>query len=225
MSSPSDSEIRETIRNTWFKQSAKGPAHFRWIFPIYLAFLTNVTESYDNLAQKTAQTISYSTKNYDFQFLLKADSDSFVRVGSILKSLRDIANPRLYWEFLDGRSKPFRFGKWKEIDWMLCVRYLPSLHYLKYYISENVLLGVWLEGTNAKYVHDPRFDKYQSRGCNNEYLVKHKKSPQQMKALFANMQQTGKLCFIEFQAPPSYIYDFSVLPSQCCTRRNNSVIP
>jgi galactosylxylosylprotein 3-beta-galactosyltransferase len=266
MSSPSDSEIRETIRNTWLKLSAKGPSHFRWIFPIGtskldektmaglrmeqtqyedLAFLTNVTESYDNLARKTAQTIYYSTKNYDFQFLLKVDSDSFVRVGAILKSLRDIANPRLYWGFLDGRAKPFRTGKWKEIDWMLCDRYLPyqlgggyiishelatfvasNLQYLKYYISEDVSLGVWLAGTNAKYVHDPRFDtEYQSRGCNNEYLITHKKSPQQMKALFANMQQTGKLCFKEFQARPSYVYDFSVPPSQCCTRRNNSIIP
>uniref|UniRef100_A0AC34GL64 Hexosyltransferase n=1 Tax=Panagrolaimus sp. ES5 TaxID=591445 RepID=A0AC34GL64_9BILA len=101
MSSPSDSDIRDTIRNTWLKLSAKGPSHFRWIFPIGiskldettmsglrmeqtqfedLAFLPNVTESYDNLARKTAQAIYYSTQNYDFQFLLKVDSDSFVRV-------------------------------------------------------------------------------------------------------------------------------------------------
>lgn len=46
-----------------------------------------------------------------------------------------------------------------------------------------------------------------------------------MKALFANIQQTGKLCYKEFQARPSYVYDFSGPPSQCCTRQNNSRIP
>lgn len=146
MSSPAELDLRETIRNTWLKLSAKGPTHFRWIFPIGiakldestltglrmeqtqfgdLAFLSNITESYDNLARKTAQAIDYSIKNFDFKFLLKVDSDSFVRVGAILKSLRDIAHPRLYWGFLDGRAKPFRTGKWREVDWMLCDRYLP----------------------------------------------------------------------------------------------------
>jgi galactosylxylosylprotein 3-beta-galactosyltransferase len=54
------------------------------------------------------------------------DGDSFVRLGSLLKSLKDIEHPRLYWGFLDGRAKPFRKGKWKETGgWILCDRYLP----------------------------------------------------------------------------------------------------
>lgn len=146
MSSPSEFDVRSTIRNTWLKLSAKGPNYFRWVFPIGikkmdttdltkltienetffdLAFLPNVTESYDGLARKTAFSIDFAIKNYQFDYLLKVDSDSFVRVGAVLKSLRDIAHPKLYWGFLDGRAKPFRNGKWKEIDWILCDRYLP----------------------------------------------------------------------------------------------------
>jgi len=266
MSSPDDLEIRETVRRTWLKLSMKGPSYFRAIFPIGiknieeeklsklkaenetfgdLVYLSEVTESCEKLAKKTAESINYGVKNFDFEYLLKVDSDSFVRVGAVLKSLRDIAHPRLYWGFLDGRAKPFRTGKWKEVDWMLCDRYLPyqlgggyvisyqlaayiskNLKLLKYYVSEDVSVGVWLAGVDTKYVHDPRFDtEFQSRGCNNEYLITHKKSPKQMVALFANLQQTGRLCLKEFQTRPSYVYDFSVPPSQCCTRRNNSGIP
>lgn len=55
----------------------------------------------------------------------QVDSDSFVRIGALLKALRDIQHDRLYWGFLDGRAKPIRKGKWKENDWVLCDRYLP----------------------------------------------------------------------------------------------------
>ena len=146
MSSPEELEIRETIRRTWLKLSLKGPSYFRTIFPIGiknieqerlsklkaenetfgdLVYLSEITESYEKLARKTAESINYAVKSYNFEFLLKVDSDSFVRVGAVMKSLRDIAHPRLYWGFLDGRAKPFRTGKWKEVDWILCDRYLP----------------------------------------------------------------------------------------------------
>jgi len=87
--------------------------------------LLNVTDTYEKLAQKTAASIRAAVDSYDFNFLLKVDGDAFVRLGALLHSLRDVDHPRLYWGFLDGRAKPFRRGKWKESDWILCDRYLP----------------------------------------------------------------------------------------------------
>lgn len=77
--------------------------------------------------------LSFVVGSMDFKFLLKLDEDSFVRLGSLLQSLRDIEHPQLYWGFLDGRAKPFHRGKWKEEDWRLCDYYLPYqvFYYLK----------------------------------------------------------------------------------------------
>lgn len=119
---------------------------------------------------------------------MQVDSDSYVRVGGLLKALKDISHPRLYWGFLDGRAKPIRKGKWKETDWLLCDRYLPYQVYpifqfykwqlgggyvlshaladylarnaglFRQYKSEDVSVGAWLAGLDVRYVHDPRFD-------------------------------------------------------------------
>lgn len=148
MTLPSDSFIRQVIRETWLKLSSKTPEKFRYVFPIGtknltniqlitlkseqselstndIVLLKNISDEYSKLSRKTAATIRHVTKNFDFKFLLKVDADSFVRLGAFLKALEDVAHPRLYWGFLDGRAKPFRKGKWKELDWILCDRYLP----------------------------------------------------------------------------------------------------
>uniref|UniRef100_A0A914E9V7 Hexosyltransferase n=1 Tax=Acrobeloides nanus TaxID=290746 RepID=A0A914E9V7_9BILA len=215
MSASDDPILRDTIRNTWLKLSNKGTSYIRHLFPIGvqnltsnqkarlleeqeqfgdLAILENHTERYENLARKTAFGIQFAVKQFQFKFLLKVDSDSFVRLGALLKSLKDIEHSMLYWGFLDGRARPFRKGKWKEPDWILCDRYLPyqlgggyvlsynlakfisdNIKLLKFYKSEDVSVGAWLAGLDVKYIHDPRFDtEFASRGCNNEYLITHK---------------------------------------------------
>uniref|UniRef100_A0A1I7UGX4 Hexosyltransferase n=1 Tax=Caenorhabditis tropicalis TaxID=1561998 RepID=A0A1I7UGX4_9PELO len=160
-------------------------------------------------------------------------------------NLKTVQHPMLYWGFLDGRAKPFRKGKWKEPEWNLCDRYLPYqlgggyvLSYelvrflalnaplFRIYKNEDVSVGAWLAGLDVKYVHDPRFDtEWTSRGCNNEYLITHKHSMEEMTEMYTNLKQTGKLCTKEFQRRLSYVYDFSKAPSECCTRINGTNIP
>ena len=66
------------------------------------------------------------SEQFKFNYLLKVDDDSFVRLGALLNALKDIEqHPLLYWGFLDGRAKPMRGGKWSESEWRLCDRYLP----------------------------------------------------------------------------------------------------
>jgi len=166
-------------------------------------------------------------------------------LGALVKALKDIARPRLYWGFLDGRAKPFRKGKWKEKDWILCDRYLPyqlgggyvlgrdlveflarNGHLLKMYRSEDVAVGVWLAGLDVSYVHDPRFDtEFRSRGCSNDYLITHKQPPPMLESLYRTLLSTGQLCDREYRVRASYVYDWSKPPSQCCTRANDSRIP
>lgn len=67
--------------------------------------------------------------------------------------------------------------------------------------------------------HDVRFDtEFESRGCNNKYLVQHKISQADMRERYQNLIETGKLCKEETKRRPSYEYDWTVPPSQCCKR-------
>lgn len=51
--------------------------------------------------------------------------------------------------------------------------------------NEDVSVGAWLAGLSVRYVHDPRFDtEFRSRGCNNQYIVTHKQTPESLKVLF-----------------------------------------
>ncbi|OZC07111.1 hypothetical protein X798_05916 [Onchocerca flexuosa] len=300
MSSPSDTMMRATIRNTWLKLSSKGKATFRYAFPIGtknlslllkeelieennsfndLIFLEDLTDTYQTLTKKSLLSMQALHNMYKFEFLLKVDSDSFVRLGAFLKALKDIADPNLYWGFLDGRARPKRKGHWAERDWIICDRYVPYqlgggyvLSYklvdffvrnkdlLKIYKNEDVSVGAWLAGLSVRYVHDPRFDtEFRSRGCNNQYIITHKQTPESLKVLleftdliieleylvpiaqkfyqealylycarkklYASVINTGKLCEKEYRIRPSYVYDWSVPPSMCCTRQNGSNIP
>ncbi|EYB85970.1 hypothetical protein Y032_0287g1439 [Ancylostoma ceylanicum] len=246
MSSPNDSAVRAVIRDTWLRLSRKGPAVVMHRFPIGtkklgeterlhleeeqqvhgdLALIDNLEEAYTNLALKTLRSMEYAYQNFKFHYVLKVDSDSFVRLGAMIKALKDIQHPRLYWGFLDGRAKPIRKGKWRESDWILCDRYLPyqlgggyvlsyelvrylalNSRLLKMYKNEDVSVGAWLAGLDIKYVHDPRFDtEWKSRGCNNEYLITHKKSPAEMEKLYSNLVNLRVLCEKEFRVRYSYV--------------------
>ncbi|KAK6028634.1 N-acetyllactosaminide 3-alpha-galactosyltransferase, partial [Ostertagia ostertagi] len=168
MSAPNESDVRAVIRDTWLRLSQKGPSVVQHRFPIGgkglsesmrqqleeeqktygdVAIIENLEETYSNLALKTLRTMEYAYQNFRFQYILKVDSDSFVRLGAFIKSLKDIQHPRLYWGFLDGRAKPFRKGKWREADWMLCDRYLP------YQLNHRVLCEKEYR-TRYSYVYD-----------------------------------------------------------------------
>ena len=144
--SAEQARLRQTIRDTWMKLSAQGSDTWRHYFPIGtlrldtaarerlqleqathadLLLLPDHEESYASLSRKTLKTLVKSVTIARYQFLLKVDADSFVRVGQLLKALKDIQHPRLYWGFFDGRAPVHRQGKWMEREWKLCDRYLP----------------------------------------------------------------------------------------------------
>ncbi|CAI2347048.1 unnamed protein product [Caenorhabditis sp. 36 PRJEB53466] len=266
LSSPNETARRSNVRSTWFRLSAKGASVFTPKFIIGtkglsiedrekldkemgefgdLAFLERHEEGYDRLARKTLATMQYAHENFKFQYLLKVDADSFVRITPLLMNLKTVQHAMLYWGFLDGRARPFRKGKWKEPEWNLCDRYLPyqlgggyvlsyelvrflavNARLFRMYKNEDVSVGAWLAGLDVKYVHDPRFDtEWTSRGCSNEYLITHKHTMEEMTEMYENLKTKGKLCTKEFQRRPSYVYDFSKPPSECCSRINGSSIP
>ncbi|CAL8142685.1 unnamed protein product [Orchesella dallaii] len=148
-----------------------------------------------------------------------------------------------FWGFFDGRARVNKKGKWKEEDYNLCDLYIPyalgggyvinklcsdfivrNQATLRTYSNEDVTVGTWLSVISHEKRHDVRFDtEYQSRGCSNKYLVQHKITQAEMIERYQHLVKTGKLCPEEFKRRPSYEYDWTVPPSQCC-KRNATII-
>lgn len=207
-----------------------------------LLLLDDLEESYHNLSLKVLKTFAYIDKGFDASYIFKADDDTFVLLDEVLKELvkRD-SKTSLYWGYFNGRARVKKKGKWKETDWFLSDYYLPyalgggyalsgdlvhhiasNAYGLQLYHSEDVSVGVWLSGFSAERRHDVRFNtEFVSRGCRNVYLVSHKQSVKDMRTKYDNIQRTGKQCDKEYQTRLSYIYNWTVPPSECCKRQPN----
>ncbi|XP_078464010.1 beta-1,3-galactosyltransferase 6 [Lampetra fluviatilis] len=204
-----------------------------------LLLLPELRDSYENLTRKLLHMMAWLGQNADFEFVLKVDDDSFVRLDALVPELRRQDARRLYWGFFNGRARVKGSGRWKESDWVLCDHYLPyalgggyvlsadlvryvrdNAPMLKLFRSEDAALGAWLAPVDLRRVHDPRFDtEFRSRGCSEQYLVTHKQSTEDMLEKQQSLRRHGRLCKREFRTRLSYIYDWAVPPSQCCQRR------
>ncbi|KAK6175523.1 hypothetical protein SNE40_013971 [Patella caerulea] len=264
ISGPNNTRQRDIIRETWLNDSSI-KSHIIWRFVIGVAnmpkelrkyldresfirhdllLLEDHEESYQSLANKVLQSFSWVDHHVNFEFVLKVDDDSFVRLDKMINELKSKPKEHLYWGFFDGRAHVKKRGKWSEPDWILCDRYLPYalgggyvissdlVHFivsngpiLKKFNSEDVSVGAWLGPLDIQRIHDPRFDtEYVSRGCQNVYIITHKKSIIDMRELHKNLKTTGKLCSKERLIRKSYVYNWNVLPTGCCIR-NNTQIP
>lgn len=135
---------RKNIRDTWIKSIEK--YQVKYLFSIGnhdnivdiklkeeirryddILLLKDVPDVYSSLSAKVLHSFKHIYEHFDFQYLLKCDDDTFIRVPNIIKELENKFNyeKKLYWGFFDGRARVKRVGKWKEKSWFLCDRYLP----------------------------------------------------------------------------------------------------
>jgi len=255
ISAPSNMVERSAIRETWLKDSSS--VLYRFVvgtssLPIRerqklerenlvhedVLMLDNVKDSYENLTFKVLQAFLWLDRTVDFQYLLKVDDDSFVRISNILSELQHKPKEKLYWGFFNGNAHVKTTGKWKETEYNLCDRYLPYargggyvlsndlVHYIannnelfQLYLSEDVSVGTWLAPLKLNRHHDQNFDtEYISRGCLNSYLVMHKQPVNYQRQLQHNLITLGHLCTTEIIKRPSYEYNWNYPPSNCCQR-------
>lgn len=202
-----------------------------------------------NIQVLQGQGLSKTNKFFkNFKFVLKCDDDSFVRTTEIVNELKTVYSGKkgdnLYWGFFDGRARVKKIGKYKEDDWNICDYYIPyalgggyilaqplviyvakNENFLKKYRNEDISVGAWLSSySGINRIHDPRFDtEYISRGCHQSYLITHKHSETAMRNFHKNLKNTGRLCQKEYKTRMSYIYNWQVAPSSCCSRINPSI--
>lgn len=203
-----------------------------------MLLLSTVSDSYQGLTNKVLEAMIWVDKTVDYEYLLKVDDDTFVRVSNLMSQLHHKPKERLYWGFFDGRANVKQGGKWQESDWNLCDKYLPYargggyvlssdlVHFiasnhelLQQYLSEDVSVGTWLAPLKINRHHDQNFDtEFVSRGCLNSYIITHKQAVPNIRELYSNLNSLGRLCKTESVLRGSYEYNWSYPPSKCCLR-------
>lgn len=83
-------------------------------------------------------------------------------------------------------------------------------------------MGVWLSGVvNIVRIHDRRFDtEWTPRGCQNDYLITHGVSEDQMKQYYQKIIKTNNMCDNLISRRRDFLYNWTAMPSKCC---NNNI--
>lgn len=261
LTSPKNSDRRSAIRETWLRNI---PGDFKYFFVIGvkdleanelsnvkseqrkhddMLLLPQIRDSYAKLTDKLVEAFKWTASNVKFSFVLKADDDTFARLGVLKNELTLRVPQRIYHGFFDGRARIKKSGQWAEPNWVLCDRYLPhargggyilsydlvvyiakNAEFLQRFNSEDISVGAWLAPLDIQRIHDPRFDtEYISRGCNNRYVVTHKQDENMMRLKQKNIDDGRPLCDKEVQLRTSYVYNWKAIPSLCCIRNDSSV--
>lgn len=221
--------LKEKIGNLTVEQNQFGD----------LLLLDGLKDSYSNLSAKVLLGLKWAHQTQKFDFLIKTDDDSYVRIDKVAKNLQQMnCDDLLYWGYFMGHAVPEPSGKWAEYNWFNCPHYLPyamgggyvlssrlvSLivlysHRLKIYNNEDVTVGSWLAPFNLHRKHDIRFDvESLSHGCNNQYIITHKERVRSLYEKYTNLLKNETICDVEKEIRPAYIYNWDVAPVDCCVR-------
>ena len=260
LSDPFGDERRNAIRATWLKERGDSQYKVEAKFVIGTRNLTSETrkglsieqnlfhdlhllpelqDAYTNLTTKMWMLLKWAHKNAKFDFLVKADDDSYVRLKKLATALRSLnCDDRLYWGYFMGSAIPILTGRWAETKWLQCSNYLPYAmgggyvlakkvvdiiaryaDRLKFYSNEDVTLGSWLAPYKLVRKHDLRFDvESHTHGCSNSYIISHKQRVYTMREKYNSLIVNKTLCVLEKEIRPAYIYNWTTLPMDCCHR-------
>ncbi len=221
--------LKEKIGNLTVEQNQFGD----------LLLFPDLKDSYSNLSRKVLNGLEWAYKTETFDFLIKTDDDSYVRIDHVAKNLQQMdCNERLHWGFFMGCAFPEPIGKWAEHNWFNCPHYLPYAmgggyvissrvvsmimrfsHRLRLYNNEDVTVGSWLAPFDLVRRHDVRFDvESLSHGCNNHYIITHKERVRSLYEKYTNLLKNGTICEVEKEIRPSYVYNWTAPPLECCVR-------
>ena len=263
LSAPNLSKRRNAIRQTWMHayKSRNVLATTRFLVGLLnlseerlsllkkeqddngdLLLLEDLNDSYKNLSAKVLLGLKWTLEeNKKFDYVIKTDDDSFVRIEGISDALRQMGcHEDIYWGYFIGNAWPRDRGKWKEHEWLMCPHYLPYAvgggyvlsqkvvkmmmkfsDRLVLYHNEDTTVSSWLTPYRLLRKHDVRFNvESQSHGCNNKYLITHKEMVKSLYSKYSNLVKNGALCLQEKTVRRAYIYNWTATPPNCCKRVN-----
>ncbi|CAG7834589.1 unnamed protein product [Allacma fusca] len=193
------------------------------LLPIHDSFLNLTLKVTKALVTMSMTMPSHYTIKVDDDSFVRVD-----KLVQELEDRQELAKSRgdfsilkkcFYWGFFDGRARVKKKGKWKESDYDLCDLYIPyalgggyviskactdfivkNHDTLRGYVNEDVTIGTWLSSISPERRHDTRFDtEYESRGCNNKYIVQHKLTQAEMIERYKNLAAHHNLCSTEYR--------------------------
>ena len=261
-SSPNGDVQRNTIRNTWMKDPTSNLIQVTVKFMIGLLGVSNkrvtslreeqeehddlllmpeLKDSYYNLSLKMKLGLSWVNENFDFDYIIKTDDDTYVRIDNIAKTLRELnCENSLQLGFFIGNAFPRHKKKWAENHWFKCPHYLPyavgggyilsrravrmAMRYsdrLIIYRSEDVTVSSWLAPYKLVRKHDINLNvEMKSRGCKNSFLISHQEhaDSDSFNRKHFRLMNNGTLCRKETEIVPAYEYNWSSSPLSCCIR-------
>lgn len=116
-----------------------------------LLLINDLQDSYKNLTKKLVLSLKSIWESHSFDYLLKCDDDTYVKLDIMLTYLSDYHGrvtssdfnqnpvPELYWGYFNGKANIKTRGQWKENHFNLCSKYLPYALGGGYIISRKLV--------------------------------------------------------------------------------------
>ena len=234
MSAPDNEEQRQTIRLTWALRLPKVVNVFFVVCIKHIPYGTktklvkeerhnkdlilipNLTDEYKQLTSKVLASLKWVNENIVFDYMLKVDDDTFVRVDALLNKLQMMQTEKLYWGYFNNGSEIVKSGNWEEKTPYICDKYVSyalgggyvlskdlvvfiveNSEKLKRFTNEDVSIGTWLAPFEINAVHDENFRM--SGDCEERYYLLHYSSVEDMKQFNESLAANNTLCGLKIR--------------------------
>ena len=264
-SGPSAADRRRGVRETWLQDASTLNMTAKFLIGtdgLNASLLNNLTveneefndmllfpdlhDSFHNLTLKLLKGILWAQSNVDFEYLMKADDDTYVRLDQAIAGVRNMKEKyrsKIHWGYFSGNIIPLEEGKYEEHNWFSCPNYLPyslgacyvlaksvvsmmvrfSEKLYTGYNNDDVSIGVWLAPYDIVRIHDVRFTFSMLHGaCKHDFVASHVHDPSSLHD-FRNrlVNHQKRLCERKIEAKFRYVYDWNLSPPKCCKARRN----
>ena len=176
-----------------------------------LIVIPNLVDVYKQLTSKVIASMKWICENIVFNYLLKVDDDTFVRVEVLLNKLHLKPTKRLYWGSFSHGSEIVKSGHWAEKIQYICDKYVSyalgggyvlskdlvayivhNSDKLKKFANEDVSIGTWLAPLDVNAVHEDNFRM--SGDCEERYILLHYATIGDMKKFNESLASNNTLC-------------------------------
>ena len=259
-SGPNGTERRYAVRETWLQMAKKLNVTARFLIGtdgLNASVLSNLTveneefndmllfpdvhDSFRNLTLKLLKGIIWAKANVEFDYFMKADDDTYIRLDKAIEGIRTIRTQyrkRFLWGYFVGKGTPRSAGKYEEHNWLKCPHYFPYSLGACYilakpvlfrmtrfsdklytgYSNDDVSMSSWLAPYDIVRIHDLRFTyNMSSAACNRNYIASHLHNASSLHEFDRRLVNNVTLCDHEVEAQHRYAFNWTAFPSlNCC---------